>query len=86
MSGFRLPAAGWRVDFEDPERSFAAKTNFELARSLLIFNVCAVPPCAECLDPVQGGDAGAGQQLPDDDSGVIFRHFCGGGARTTSCR
>ena len=80
MSGFRLPAAGWRVDFEDPERSFAAKTNFELARSLLIFNVCAVPPLVQNASILyKAATRALGQQLPDTViRASFFRHFCGG--------
>lgn len=68
------------VDFADAKRSYANKSNFELARSLLIFRVCAVRPIvANASRMYRLATQTVGHGLPDSViRASFFKHFCGG--------
>jgi len=87
LSGFRihveteLPGAeGKKVNFADAKRSYANKTSFELARSLMIFRVCAVRPIvANASRLYRLATQTMGHGLPDSViRASFFKHFCGG--------
>jgi proline dehydrogenase len=73
------PVTG-KILLEDAKRLFAAATTGELARSLAIFKVCAVPPVvANASRMYKLATVTVGHSLPDwVIRASFFKHFCGG--------
>jgi len=72
--------ASYKVDFEDAQRSFQSQSSFELARSLVIFKVCAIPPVVQNASFLYKlATRVMGHALPDSViRASFFKHFCGG--------
>ena len=72
--------ASKRMDFEDSKRLFAAATTGELARALMIFEVCAIRPVvANASLMYKMATICMGHGLPHwVIRASFFRHFCGG--------
>jgi len=72
--------AATAVNFGDAKRLFAAATTGELARSLMIFKVCAVRPLvANASRLYRMATQTMGHGLPDSViRASFFKHFCGG--------
>lgn len=80
-SAHSLGSMAWkRMDFEDAKRLFAAATTAELARSFMIFKVCAVRPIvANASRMYKMTTMTLGHRLPDTFiRASFFKHFCGG--------
>ena len=76
-----LPAAEAKnLDFADAQRSYVNQTSYELARSLMIFKVCAVRPIvANANSLYRLATQVMGNGLPDSViRASFFKHFCGG--------